>query len=63
MRPLAQSERHNAPRLVYELVPGIKTVFEDLVVGLEDAVGQPALAHELPEVFDGVELGRLGRER
>lgn len=36
---------------------------EDIVVGLEDAVGQPVLAHELPDIFGWVELWGLWRER
>ena len=29
-----------------------------IVVGLEYPVGKPVIAHELPYVFDGVQLGR-----
>ena len=36
---------------------------EDVVVGLEDTVGEPIVAHELPDVFYGVELGRFRRQR
>ena len=36
---------------------------EDVVVGSEDAIGEPVVAQELPDVFGRVELGRLGRER
>ena len=63
MGPLAQSQRHDAPRLIDELVPGVAAVVEDVVAGAEDAVGEPVLPHELPDVFDRVELGRLGRQR
>ena len=30
---------------------------EDVVVGLEDAVREPIVAHELPDVLDRIELG------
>jgi len=38
-------------------------VVDDVVVGCEDAVGEPVVAHELPDVFDRVQLGALGRQR
>src|SRR5260370_4711827 len=63
MRPIAQADRHDGPWLVDELVPGEAAVCEDVVVGAEDAVGEPVVAHELPDVFDRVEFGRLRRQR
>ena len=38
-------------------------MIEDVVVVLEDTVGEPVFAHELPDVFDRIEFGRAGRER
>jgi hypothetical protein len=38
-------------------------MIEDIVVGFEDAVRQPVVAHELPDVFDRVEFGAFRRER
>jgi hypothetical protein len=38
-------------------------VGEDVVVALEDAVGEMVVARELPDVLDGFELGRSGRQR
>jgi hypothetical protein len=63
MRPVAQSDRHDGPRLVDELVPGIAAVLEDVLVGAEDAIGEPVVADELPDVFDRIEFGRLWRQR
>ncbi len=63
MGPLAVSDGHDFPRLVDEVVPGITAVFNDVVVGCEDAVGQPVVSHELPDVLDRVELGRARRQR
>jgi hypothetical protein len=37
-------------------------VVDDIVVAKEDAVGQPVVAHELPDVFLRVQLGTFGRE-
>lgn len=56
MGPLTQSEGHDAPGLIDELVPSKAAVVDDVVVGFEDAVRQPVIAHELPHVFDRVEL-------
>src|ERR1700716_2605519 len=36
---------------------------EDVVVGFEDAVREPIVAHELPDVLDRIELGRFRRKR
>ena len=36
---------------------------EDFGVGGEDPVRQPVLAHELPDILDRVQLGRLGGKR
>ena len=63
MGPRSQSERHDAPWLIGEAVPGEAAVVEDVVVGFEDAVRQPVIAHELPDVLDRVELGAFGRQR
>ena len=41
-------------------VPGVTTVVEDVRIGPEDAVGQPIVAHELPDILDRIELGALG---
>ena len=35
----------------------------DVVIGFKDAVGEPVVSHELPDVFGGVEFGAFGRER
>jgi hypothetical protein len=51
------------PGLVDELVPGIAAVVDDVVVGLEDAVREPVVAHELPDILDRIEFGRLRRQR
>ena len=63
MCPLAQSDGHDAPWLIGETVPGEAAMIEDIVVGFEDAVRQPVVAHELPDVFDRVELRAFGRQR
>ena len=36
---------------------------DDVVVGFEDAVRQPVVAHELPDVFDRVEFRASWRQR
>jgi len=62
MRPIAKTDRHDRPRLIYELVPGVAAVVDDVVVGFEDPIGQPVIPHELPDIFDGVEFGAFRRQ-
>jgi len=38
-------------------------MIEDFIIGLEDAVGEPIIAHELPDVFDWIEFGTFGWQR
>src|SRR5580700_241102 len=63
MRPVAQADGHDRPRLIDQLVPGVAAVVEDIFVGSEYPVGEPVVAHELPDVFGRIELGRFGRQR
>ncbi len=49
--------------LLDELVPCLAAVVDDVVIGFEDAVRQPVFAHELPDVFDGIEFGTFGGKR
>ena len=62
MRPLAQPDGHDAPGLVDELVPCLAAVIDEIVIGFEDTVGEPVVAHELPDVLDRVELGAFRRQ-
>ena len=62
MCPLAVADGHDLQRLIEEFVPSVATVIDAIVVGLEDAVGEPVIAHELPDVFVRVEFGRSGRQ-
>jgi hypothetical protein len=36
---------------------------DEIVVGFEDAVREPVVAHELPDIFDRIELGAFWRQR
>ena len=63
MRPFAASDGHDAPRLIDEFVPCLATMVDDVVVRCEDAVGEPVIAHELPDILDRVEFGTFGRQR
>jgi hypothetical protein len=62
VRPLAQSDGHNAPWLIEELVPRLAAVIDEIVVGFKDTVGEPVVAHKLPDVFDRVEFGAFRRQ-
>ena len=57
MGPIPGSDGHDFPGLVDELVPGKAAVVEDILVGLEDPVREPVVAHELPDVLDRVQFG------
>ena len=63
MRPLAQSDGHDAPGLLDEHIPSVAAVVDEIVVGFKDAVREPVVAHELPDVFDGVEFRAFWRQR
>lgn len=63
MCPLTAPDRHDAPGLLHEPVPGLAAMLEDVVVGCEDAVGEPVVAHELPNIFRRIELGAFWRQR
>src|SRR6516225_1202549 len=54
---------HDAPGLVDELVPSVAAMVDEIVVGFEDAVREPVVAHELPDIFDRIELGAFWRQR
>ena len=54
---------HNAPRLIDELAPRLAAVIHDIVAGSEHPVGEPVVAHELPDILDRVEFRTFGRER
>jgi hypothetical protein len=47
VRPLAQSDGHDAPGLIDELVPSVAAMVDEIVVGFEEAVREPVVAHEL----------------
>src|SRR6266550_77240 len=49
MCPIAQADGHDCPRLVDEAVPGKAAVIDDVVIGSEDAVGEPVVADERPD--------------
>jgi len=63
MRPFASPDGHDVPRLIDEFVPSLAAMVDDVVVGCEDPVGKPVVTHELPDVFDRVQLGALWRQR
>ncbi len=63
MRPLTQSDGHDAPGLIDELVAGLATMVDEIVVRFEHPVREPVVAHERPHVLNRVELGTFGWQR
>ncbi len=57
MRPFAPADGHDAPWLIDEAVPGEAAMVENVLVGSEDPVRKPIVAHELPDVLDRIQLG------
>lgn len=55
------SDGHDTRGLVDELVPGITAMIDDLIIVLEDVVGEPVVPHELSDIFDWIELWTFGR--
>ena len=62
MGPISQPDGHDAPRLIDELVPCVAAVIEDVVIGFEDAVGEPAFAQEPPDILGWIEFRAFGRQ-
>ena len=63
MGPIAQTDGHDAPGLIDELVPGGAAMIDDVIGGCEHAIGEPVVAQELPGVFGRVQLGRFRRQQ
>jgi len=53
---LAQSDGHDAPGLIDQVVPSLAAMIDEIVVGFEDPVGKPVVAHELPDILDRIKL-------
>jgi hypothetical protein len=60
---LSQALCTDPPGLIDELVPRHTAVVDEIVVRFEDAVRQPVVTQELPDVFDRIELGTFRRQR
>jgi hypothetical protein len=58
--PIAAGDRHDLPGLIDERIPGIAAVVHNIVERFEYSVRQPALAHELPDVFLALSSGARG---
>ena len=55
--PVTKADGHDQLGAVDELFPGMAAELNDLVIGFEDAVGEPVLTHVLPDVLGQIELG------
>ena len=59
MSPIAETDGHDGPGLIDQLVPSVAAMFDNVVVRVEDTVGGSVFAHELPDVLDGVPCQHL----
>ena len=62
MGPPARSDRHDEPRAFNQFVPVEAAMIEDVIVVGENPVGEPIIAHVLPDVFDRVEFRGFRRQ-
>ena len=51
--------RRSKNTLIYEAVPSVAAVSDNVVVVSEQSVGEAVVAHELPDVFHDVQLGHF----
>ena len=58
MRPIAHADGSYRVWRLCELFPCLACCFDNGVIMVEDAVGEPVGAHILPDVLHGVQLGR-----
>jgi hypothetical protein len=63
MRTAAHSDSYNEPGPFDQLVPVEAAMIGDVVVAFEDPVGEPVVAHVLPNVLDRIKLWGFGRQR
>ena len=57
MGPSRRSDRHDEPWTFNQFVPVETAMIEDVFIVGEDQVGEPVIAHVLPDVLDRIELG------
>lgn len=63
MCPFPSANRHDPPWPLLQFSPGVAALIDDILVGFEDAVGEPVISHKLPDVFDGVQFRRFWWQR
>ena len=63
MCPIAYADGHDGPGLSRQFVPGIAAVIEQGIDAVEQAIGEPVVAHELPDVLLCVQLGTFRWQR
>ena len=62
MRPLPQSDGGYLFRLSGGATPGLAAGLHDVFTGFEDGIGEPVVAPDLPDLFDGVQRGAFWRQ-
>src|SRR5215204_3518276 len=60
MGPVSEADGHDEPGLVDELVPSVTAVINNLLVGTQDPVGEPVVAHDCQTFSTGFNSGDRG---
>ena len=61
MAPIAESDGSD-PCGCREDVPGVAASVDDVVVGIVDADGEVVVADIFPDVYDGIQFGRVAQQ-
>lgn len=62
-RARSEGDGGDAPQLGFKFASCVTTMGDDIFVVFKCAVGEPVVAHVLPEVLDGVEFGASWRQK
>ena len=63
MSPLSETDGSDGFRQVGKVVPGGTGGVDDVLDAVEDGIGQPICAQELPDILDRVQFGSTGRQK
>jgi hypothetical protein len=62
MRPMTHPVGHDPPAFTGELFPSTEAMGYEIIVVFQDAITEPPVTYELPDVFYRAELARFRRQ-